>query len=171
MGRRAGDPVRVIDVATLQAWIEALGYSTTPAEGATTLRIHLHPPEGASAGVGQSGTPADDAEPSRPAPRSSSTPRSDRIPPFYVQVGENWVLLSMLPMLGRHAYRPEDLSRRLLAANRDMRLAKFALDKNGAVVLCAELPTESLDASEIADAVRRMIHYARVFAAEFVRKR
>lgn len=91
------------------------------------------------------------------------------LPPFFVQLSENWVLLSMLPMLGRSAYRAADLGRRLLAANREMRLAKFALDGSGAVVLCAELPTESLDASEIADAVQRMTAYARRFAAELGR--
>ena len=48
--------------------------------------------------------------------------------------------------------RADDLGRRLLAANREMRVAKFALGADGAVVLCAELPTESLDESELADA-------------------
>jgi hypothetical protein len=133
--------VRVIDVPTLRSWIEALGYEATP-EGPATLRIHPRAAEG-------------------------SSPRSSALPPFFVQLSENWVLLSVLPMLGRGAYRAGDLGRRLLAANREMRLAKFALDKNGAVVLCAELPTESLDASEISDAVQRMTEYARRFAEEF----
>ena len=140
-----------MDVTTLQGWIEALGYTATP-EGAATLRIR---PRAAPAGHDGGG------------PRSPGEP----LPPFYVQLSENWVLLSMLPMLGRGAYHAEDLGRRLLAANREMRLAKFALDKNGAVVLCAELPTESLDAPEIADAVARMTEYARRFADEFVRRR
>jgi hypothetical protein len=88
------------------------------------------------------------------------------LPPFYAQLSDNWVLLSMLPMLGRGAYAGDDLPRRLLSANRAMRLAKYALDKEGAVVLCAELPTESLDASEIADAVRRMLEYAKRFSTD-----
>jgi hypothetical protein len=86
------------------------------------------------------------------------------VPPFFAQLGENWVALTMLPMLPRNAYRADDLGRRLLAANREMRVAKFALDKEGDVVLCAELPTESLDASEIAVAVHRMVEYARRFS-------
>jgi hypothetical protein len=134
----------VIDIATLRSWIEALGYVATP-EGASALRIR----------------PALEGEAGGPLP----------LPPFFVQLGANWVLLSMLPMLSRGTYRAEDLGRRLLAANREMRLAKFALDGNGAVVLCAELPTESLDASEIADAVQRMTRYARRFAAEYVHRR
>jgi hypothetical protein len=66
-------------------------------------------------------------------------------------------------MLGPADLRPDNLSRILLAANREMRLAKFALDAEGAVILCAELPTESLDASEVADVVRRVVGYARRF--------
>ena len=130
----------MIDVPTLRSWIEGLGYDATP-EGPATLRI-------------------------QPRAAAGQAPGDSSMPPFFVQLSENWVLLSMLPMLGRSAYRAADLGRRLLAANREMRLAKFALDKNGAVVLCAELPTESLDASEVADAVQRMTEYARRFAAE-----
>lgn len=92
-------------------------------------------------------------------------PREDDLPPFIVQCTENWVLFSILPMF-TGGLRPDDLGRRLLARNRDMRLAKFALDRNGAVVLCAELPTESLDPSEVADAIQRMTGYARRFLAE-----
>jgi hypothetical protein len=132
----------VIDVATLRTWIEAVGYDAAP-EGATALRIR---------------------------PRAAAGSPAESLPPFFVQLSENWVLLSMLPMLPRGAYRSEDLGRRLLAANREMRLAKFALDRNGAVVLCAELPTESLDASEIADAVQRMTRYARSFTSEHARR-
>jgi hypothetical protein len=87
----------------------------------------------------------------------------DALPPFYAQLGDNWVMLSMLPIAARTRYG-DDLGRRLLAANREMRLAKFAIDKEGAVVLCAELPTESLDASEVADAVTRLMTYAKRFA-------
>lgn len=133
----------MIDVATLRSWIEGLGWEAV-LEGTTTLRIEPRAPDGES---------------------------SHALPPFFVQLSENWVLLSMLPMLEPGAYREEDLGRRLLAENRDMRLAKFALDANGAVVLCAELPTESLDASEIADALRRMTQYARRFTAELIRRR
>ncbi len=131
-----------MDVPTLQSWLAALGYHAT-LEGTATLRLQR-----------------------RNAPAGGGV----ELPPFYLQLSENWVLLSMLPMLGRGAYHAEDLSRRLLAANREMRLAKFALDRSGAVVLCAELPTESLDASEIAAAVQRMTEYAGRFTAELDRR-
>jgi hypothetical protein len=125
----------VLDVATLQGWIEKLGLEVT-LENASALRVH---------------------------------PVEEGLPPFIVQCTENWVMLSILPMFSG-GFRPDDLSRRLLAANRDMRLAKFAIDKNGAIVLCAELPTESLDPSEVADAIQRMTRYARRFLAELGRR-
>jgi hypothetical protein len=93
------------------------------------------------------------------------------LPPFFIQCTENWVVLSMLPMLEPGAFRPEALGRRLLLLNREMRVAKFAVDKNGGIVLCAELPTESLDPPELADAIERMIEYARKFQVDVGRRR
>jgi Tir chaperone protein (CesT) family len=88
------------------------------------------------------------------------------LPSFFVQLSEHWVLLSMLPLRSAAELGADDLGRRLLEANREMRVAKFALDAEGAVVLCAELPTESLDESELADAVRRVVHYGKDLGAE-----
>ena len=123
----------MIDVPTLQRWIENLGFDTA-LDG--PMLLHLTPREGAP------------------------------LPHFFVQCSENWVLLSILRLLDVGASRPDDLGRRLLQANREMRVAKFALDA-GEVVLCAELPTESLDPSELADAVNRMAEYARAFRPRF----
>jgi hypothetical protein len=128
----------VIDVPTLQSWLEKLGFDVTP-DDATTLRIRWVVHEG--------GADLEDAG----------------LPSFYVQCTENWVLLSILPLTEPGRFQRGELARRLLTFNREMRLAKFALDKAGAVVLCAELPTESLDYSEIAEAVDRMIEYARKY--------
>ncbi len=83
------------------------------------------------------------------------------LPPFFVQLSEHWVLLSMLPLSSAGELGVDQLGRRLLEANREMRVAKFAIDAEGAVVLCAELPTESLDESELVDAVRRVVHYGK----------
>lgn len=88
------------------------------------------------------------------------TPPSLDVPPFYVRLAENWLLLAMMPVVPRDAPRPRDLSRRMLAVNRDMRLAKLAYDEDGDVILAAELPTESLDFSEVRDAAERMARYA-----------
>jgi hypothetical protein len=125
----------VIDTATLQGWIEKLGYDTS-LDGPSMLRL-----------TAREGAP---------------------LPSFFVQCTENWVLLSILGLLEEGAFRPDDLGRRLLAANREMRVAKFALDEAGEVVLCAELPTESLDPPELGDAVEKMAMYARRFRGEFL---
>ena len=49
--------------------------------------------------------------------------------------------------------------------NRDLRIAKFALDDRGAVVLCAELPMASLDRDEVVDAAQRLVRYHRHYHA------
>ena len=125
----------MIDTATLQGWIDKLGYDTA-LDGASTLRL-----------TAREGAP---------------------LPSFFVQCTENWVLLSILGLVEADAFRPDDLGRRLLAANREMRVAKFALDEAGEIILCAELPTESLDPSELADAVGRLASLARRFRADFL---
>lgn len=125
----------MIDTATLQGWIEKLGYDTVLDE-ASMLRLTVR--EGAP------------------------------LPSFFVQCTENWVLLSILGLVEADAFRPDDLGRRLLAANREMRVAKFALDEAGEIILCAELPTESLDPSELADAVSRLVTLARRFRGDFL---
>ncbi|WP_438006735.1 YbjN domain-containing protein [Sorangium sp. So ce321] len=148
-GRRAITGA-VIDVATLQRWTEDIGYSAE-LEKPSTLRIRPREP-----GVVE-------------------------LPPFYVQCAENWVVLSMFGVLDRIETQddPEGeailvplaedtgqmlgLLRHLLEANRDMRVAKFALDDRNEVLLCAELPTESLDRSEFVDAVERIIEYAATY--------
>jgi hypothetical protein len=85
------------------------------------------------------------------------------LPLFFVQLADSWVVLSMLDVLGEETTLLEELPRRLLEANREMRLAKFALDEDDRVLLCAELPTEALDRSELADAVDRLIEYATTY--------
>lgn len=83
------------------------------------------------------------------------------LPPFFVQCSENWILLSILPALGPPEELTSELPRQLLFANRDMRIAKFALSKSNEIVLCAEMPTESLSYPEFADAVQRLAGYCR----------
>jgi hypothetical protein len=92
-------------------------------------------------------------------------PEGAELPSFYVQLAENWLLLSILPLVPIEHVLPGSLLVRLLVETRDMPVAKFALGDSGEVVLCAELPTESLDRSEVADVVQRMVRYARAFRA------
>ena len=67
------------------------------------------------------------------------------LPPFYVQLGAHWIAFSILPILDPAADLPSDLGERLLAINRDIRVAKFAIGSAGEVVLCAELPCSPED--------------------------
>jgi len=89
----------------------------------------------------------------------------DRLPPFRVEVGEHWVELILGPVFGSTQAKPPDLALRLLTVNRDLRIAKFALDERSQVVLCAELPVESLDREEVIDAATRIVRYVRHYRA------
>jgi hypothetical protein len=94
----------------------------------------------------------------------------DDLPPFYVQISENWLLLSILPALSATDALVDELPRQLLFANRDMRIAKFALGKSNDVILCAELPTESLSYPEFADVVQRLAGYCKHYRVCLRRK-
>ncbi len=118
----------MIDTATLERWLQKIGFDPEPAEQGALRLV----PRAASAGD---------------------------LPPFFLQHSQNWMLLSILPVFASDTLLPEDINRRLLSVNRDMRIAKFALGADDEVVLCAELPTESLDYSELADAVERLVKY------------
>lgn len=86
-------------------------------------------------------------------------PGNESLPPYFIQCSEHWLLLSLLPVLSSRIQPSPELPRRLLLLNRDMRIAKFAQGSQGEVVLCAELPTESLDFPEFADATERLVKY------------
>lgn len=88
-----------------------------------------------------------------------------KLPPFRVEVGEHWVELILGPVFTPEAARPPDLPLRLLTVNRDLRIAKFAVDDKKQVVLCAELPVESLDKEEVIDAAQRLVRYVRHYRA------
>jgi hypothetical protein len=91
------------------------------------------------------------------------------LPHLYVQYSENWIVLSALPVDIAPAFALVGLPRALLAFNRSIQLVKFALGDNDEVVLCAELPTESLDESELMwaldallDALKKYGDYGRI---------
>jgi hypothetical protein len=118
-----------MQVETLQGWLERLDYEFKT-EGPRTLRVKPRRPES-----------------------------GEGLPPYFVQLGGHWVMLSILPVLSSRTRPSPELPRRLLLLNRDMRIAKFALGEQGEVVLCAELPTESLNFPEFADAAERLVKY------------
>lgn len=92
-----------------------------------------------------------------------------QLPPFRVETGDHWVQLVLGPVLGA-GEGADDLPLRLLTVNRDLRIAKFALDDRDAVVLCAELPMESLDKEEVTDALLRIVRYFRHYHAFLIGK-
>jgi len=78
----------------------------------------------------------------------------------YVRLTEHWLIASVVPFLATRGKNSFELSRWLLRQNRDMVQTKFAYDEDGDVVLTVELPTESLDYDEIADALRGLVEHA-----------
>ncbi|MDI1431932.1 YbjN domain-containing protein [Polyangium sorediatum] len=86
-------------------------------------------------------------------------PGNESLPPYFIQCSEHWLMLSLLPVLSSRIQPSPELPRRLLLLNRDMRIAKFAQGNQSEVVLCAELPTESLDFQEFADVTERLVKY------------
>jgi sensor domain CHASE-containing protein len=78
----------------------------------------------------------------------------------YLRLGDNWLIASVVPFLPTRGKITFELSRWLLRQNRDMFQAKFAYDEDGDVVLTVELPTESLDFSEIKTALTDLVSNA-----------
>jgi len=77
----------------------------------------------------------------------------------YVRFDKNWVVASVVPFLATRGQNSFELSRWLLRQNRDMTQAKFAYDEDGDVTLTVELPTESLDDSELRAALDGLLAY------------
>jgi hypothetical protein len=79
---------------------------------------------------------------------------------IFVRLQKNWLIASVVPFLPTKGQNSFELARWLLRVNRDMYQAKFAYDDDGDVVLTLELPTESLDASEIRGALTTLLEQA-----------
>jgi len=77
----------------------------------------------------------------------------------YLRLSDNWLIASVVPFLSTRGKISLELSRWLLRQNRDMYQAKFAYDEDGDVVLSAELPTESIDETEVQDALEALVRY------------
>lgn len=94
--------------------------------------------------------------------------RREGLPPFYVQLAEHWLMLSILPLFPTDRPIPGGTALGLLLLTRDMPIAKYAMGEEGEVVLCAELPTESLQETEVTDLVERMVGYARALPSRLL---
>lgn len=79
---------------------------------------------------------------------------------IYIRLTDNWLIASVVPFLATRGDNSFELSRWLLRQNRDMPQTKFAYDEDGDVVLTVELPTESLDYHEIAEALSGLLEHA-----------
>jgi hypothetical protein len=86
---------------------------------------------------------------------------------FFVRLNPSWLFLTIIPYVELPADQTTHLGiyRRLLELNRELTLAKFALDKND-VVLTVELPTEHLVEPQVKDALDALSYYAGIHHAE-----
>jgi len=79
-----------------------------------------------------------------------------------VRTTDDWIFFSISPFV----VAPQDpecerkLHRHLLRLNHEINMAKFTIDQDGDVILTVELPVESLDYSEFADALNALAYYA-----------
>ena len=78
----------------------------------------------------------------------------------YLRLHEHWLVASVVPFLSTAGDNSFELARWLLRMNRDMFMTKFAYDEDGDVVLTVELPTESLDDSEVTAALRGLLSHS-----------
>jgi hypothetical protein len=131
-----------MDVATLKRWVESVGFTARSTDD-KTLALELPEPDD------------DDAPPSVSAEVTPA--RRGSLPPLFVQLSQNWVLFSMLDVLGDVEFLPDDLAISILQLGRDLPVVKYAFAEDESVIVCAELPTESLDRSEVQDVAVRMI--------------
>lgn len=81
---------------------------------------------------------------------------------FFVRLTDNWIFFTIVPFVVGPKLEAAELRmyRHLLKLNREINMAKFAIDDDADVVLTVELPTESLNESEFKDALDALSYYA-----------
>jgi hypothetical protein len=81
---------------------------------------------------------------------------------FFVRLTDNWIFFTIVPFVvaPKTEHAALSLYRHLLKLNREINMAKFAIDDDADVVLTVELPTENLDESEFKDALDALSYYA-----------
>ncbi|MBI5536608.1 MAG: YbjN domain-containing protein [Deltaproteobacteria bacterium] len=82
--------------------------------------------------------------------------------PFFVHTDATYLTLLCVPYarLPAEELRAKALMDRLLHLNRELNMAKFAVDDDGDVVLAVDYPLADLDNSEVRDALDVMSFYA-----------
>ncbi len=86
---------------------------------------------------------------------------------LFVKVTANWLVLTIVPFVTLPADDAKSLAafRRMLEVNRDMTLAKLAVDRRD-VILTVELTLEGLDWPRIKDGIDAITYYAGTYHAE-----
>jgi Putative bacterial sensory transduction regulator len=81
---------------------------------------------------------------------------------FFVRLTDNWIFFTIVPFVvaPKNDECALQLYRHLLRLNREINMAKFAIDDDADVVLTVELPTENIDESEFKDALDALSYYA-----------
>ncbi|MEO6954456.1 MAG: YbjN domain-containing protein [Polyangia bacterium] len=81
---------------------------------------------------------------------------------FYVRLTDNWIFFTIVPFVvaPRSSDHARELYRHLLRLNREINLAKFAIDDDDDVVLTVELPIEDAGDASMKDALEAMAYYA-----------
>ena len=95
--------------------------------------------------------------------------KSEGREPFrmFVKTTANWLVLTIVPLVTAPADDHDGLAlfRRMLELNREITLAKLALDKRD-VILTVELSLEHLQPSQLKDGLDAMVFYANTHHAE-----
>jgi hypothetical protein len=86
---------------------------------------------------------------------------------FFLRMTQNWLVLTIVPFVVTPADDAESLAlfRRMLELNREITLAKLALDKRD-VILTVELPLENLQHSQLKDGLDALVYYANLHHTE-----
>jgi hypothetical protein len=86
---------------------------------------------------------------------------------IWLRVGDAWVYFIINPYVPRPAGRKKDgvphgvaTLLAILRANHELNLAKFALDDDGDLTLCIELPLDGFCYAHFSDALTALSHYA-----------
>lgn len=89
---------------------------------------------------------------------------------FFVRLTQHWLYLTIVPVVTvpADAAAASTLYQRLLLLNREVALAKFALEANE-VILTVELPTESLAQTQFKDGLDALSYYANTHYPELLK--
>jgi hypothetical protein len=86
---------------------------------------------------------------------------------FFLRMTQNWLVLTIVPYVVAPDNDADSLAlfRRMLELNREITLAKLAIDKRD-VILTVELPLENLQVSQLKDGLDALVYYANLHHTE-----